>query len=77
MVDFHLWRRHRRRNFRHRDSVAFKAMNSTTTMLVLILFYAVIAAQAAYEGNWPRVLYMVSAIGISVAVMWMFTFERV
>jgi hypothetical protein len=40
-------------------------------MLALIVAYAVIALAAGWERNWPRALYFVGAIVISVAVLWM------
>lgn len=46
-------------------------MMSTGMMLVLIVAYAGIAIAALFERNWPRALYFVGAIIISVAVLWM------
>lgn len=46
-------------------------MISTRLMLILIAFYVVIVIAAALERNWPRALYFVGAIVISVAVLWM------
>jgi drug/metabolite transporter (DMT)-like permease len=40
-------------------------------MLLLIGIYAVITVTAAFERNWPRALYFIGAIVISVAVLWM------
>jgi hypothetical protein len=44
---------------------------STIGMLVLIVEYLAIALCSAFEWNWSRCLYFVSAAGISVAVIWM------
>lgn len=44
-------------------------MNSTTTMYVLLGFYAVIMVQAACEKNWCRAWYFVGAIIISISVL--------
>ena len=52
-------------------------MTSTRLMLWLILNYAVIAAASAHERNWARVLYFVAAILITLAVMWMPSFQGV
>ncbi len=46
-------------------------MMSTGLMLALIVFYLGITVAALWEKNWPRVLYFVGAIVISVAVLWM------
>ncbi len=46
-------------------------MMSTSLMLALIAAYALIAATAAWERHWLRVLYFVGAILISVAVLGM------
>ena len=50
-------------------------MTSTTVMWILIGFYVIIAALAAWERNWPRVLYYLAAGLISLAVLWMPVFE--
>jgi hypothetical protein len=50
-------------------------MNSTITIYIMLAFYAVIAAQSAFEGwrgdipKWWRCLYFLAAIQISVAVL--------
>lgn len=44
-------------------------MNSTTTMYILLGFYAVITVQAMVERNWWRAMYFVGAIIISVSVL--------
>jgi hypothetical protein len=46
-------------------------MISTGMMIALIIWYLGIAITAAIERNWPRALYFVGAIVISVAVIWM------
>lgn len=46
-------------------------MMSTGLMLVLLVFYAGITVAALWERNWPRALYFIGAIIISVAVLWM------
>lgn len=46
-------------------------MISTHLMLGLIAAYAVISLASLLERNWPRALYFVGAIVISVAVLWM------
>lgn len=46
-------------------------MMSTGLMLALIVIYAAITIAALWERNWPRALYFVGAIVISVAVLWM------
>lgn len=45
-------------------------MTSTAMMMGLIAVYGVIAIVAMTEGNWPRVLYWMSAAGITTAVLW-------
>ena len=45
-------------------------MASTRMMVFLICCYALTAGLSGYEGNWPRVLYWISAAGITVAVLW-------
>jgi hypothetical protein len=45
-------------------------MLSTTMMVALVGFYLVVAGVSGVEGNWPRVLYWISAAGITVAVLW-------
>ena len=44
-------------------------MTSTAMMIGLIGFYLLTAGVSAYELNWPRVLYWVSAAGITSAVI--------
>ena len=44
---------------------------STTTMIILMVFYLVIAVMAAWERNYWRCLYFVGAIVISIAVLGM------
>lgn len=44
-------------------------MNSTTMMMGLVCFYVLTAGVSAYELNWPRVLYWISAAGITTAVL--------
>ena len=46
-------------------------MTSTNMMIFLCLFYAGIVGAALLERNWPRAMYFVGAITITVAVMWM------
>lgn len=46
-------------------------MMSTGVMWLLIAAYGVIVIASAVERNWPRALYFVGAIVISVAVLWM------
>lgn len=48
-------------------------LTSTRLMQWLLLAYAVIAVAAAWERNWPRCLYWVSAAGITASVIWMKT----
>lgn len=43
---------------------------SSLLMLGLIAEYVVIAMVAAYEQNWPRVLYWVAAGLITSSVLW-------
>lgn len=45
-------------------------MTSTNMMIALVGFYALTAAVSATEANWPRVLYWISAAGITTAVLW-------
>ena len=45
-------------------------MMSSTLMVALVGVYLVVAAVSAWEHNWPRVLYWVSAAGITTAVLW-------
>ena len=45
-------------------------MTSTTMMIGLIGIYLLTAAVSAYESNLPRVLYWISAAGITTAVLW-------
>ena len=46
-------------------------MMSSGVMLLLIAIYVVIVLLSAWERNWPRALYFVGAITISLAVLWM------
>lgn len=49
-------------------------MLSTGLMIALAIEYAVIALAAVLvdrQANWPRALYFVGAILISVAIIWM------
>lgn len=46
-------------------------MISTGLMIVLCVFYSVIVLAAVAERNWPRALYFIGAIVISVAVIMM------
>lgn len=48
-------------------------MMSDGIMMFLIVVYAVIVAASAWEHNWPRAMYFVGAITISLAVLWMTT----
>jgi len=43
---------------------------SGVMMKGLILFYLVTAIVSAYEGNYPRALYWLSAGGITTGVLW-------
>jgi len=45
-------------------------MTSTNMMFGLIMVYILTATVSALESNWPRVLYWVSAAGITTAVLW-------
>lgn len=45
-------------------------MTSTGLMKLLVVEYALIAAVCLVEGNWPRLLYWLSAAGITIAVIW-------
>lgn len=45
-------------------------MSSTGLMMFLVVVYVVTACVSGYEGNWPRVLYWISAAGITTAVIW-------
>lgn len=45
-------------------------MTSTNMMLGLIGFYLLTSIVSGVEGNWPRVLYWLSAAGITTAVIW-------
>ncbi|MDE2022301.1 MAG: hypothetical protein KGI71_05330 [Patescibacteria group bacterium] len=44
---------------------------SDRLMLLLMLAYVGIAAVAAWEQNWPRVLYWLAATAITGSVLWM------
>ena len=46
-------------------------MTGDTLMVGLIVVYVVLAVIFAFEGNWPRVLYWVSAGLITTSVLWM------
>lgn len=46
-------------------------MVSSGMMIALCVWYLAIVVAAVYERNWARALYFVSAIGISLAVLWM------
>lgn len=45
-------------------------MTSSYMMMGLIAFYLLVACVSSIEGNWPRVLYWLSASGITTAVLW-------
>ena len=45
-------------------------MLSTTMMLGLVVFYALVAIVSVLEGNYPRSLYWVGAGIITSAVLW-------
>jgi len=45
-------------------------MSSTMMMQGLIVFYIAVATVSGWEENWPRVLYWISAAGITTAVLW-------
>jgi hypothetical protein len=45
-------------------------MTSTMMMIGLVAFYVLTAGVSGWENNWPRVLYWLSAAGITVAVLW-------
>ena len=45
-------------------------VTSTALMIGLVGIYVLTAGVSGYEGNWPRVLYWVSAAGITSAVVW-------
>ena len=44
-------------------------MTSTSMMGFLVVFYLVTALVSGMEANWPRVLYWISAAGITTAVL--------
>jgi hypothetical protein len=44
---------------------------SSVLMQALIVAYVVIACVSAYEGNWARVVYWISASTLTVSVLWM------
>ncbi len=46
-------------------------MTSTNLMLGLVGFYVLVSIVSGFEGNWPRVLYWLSAAGITTAVLMM------
>ena len=45
-------------------------MISSYLMVCLVVAYVVIAGVAVYEQNYARVLYWISAAGITTAVLW-------
>lgn len=45
-------------------------MTSSGMMIFLIGFYVLTSLVSGVEGNWPRVLYWLSAAGITTAVLW-------
>lgn len=45
-------------------------MTSTGMMVFLVVFYVATAIVSGVEANWPRVLYWISAAGITTAVLW-------
>lgn len=45
-------------------------MTNTWMMMGLIAVYVVTASVSLYEGNYPRMLYWLSASGITTAVLW-------
>lgn len=45
-------------------------MTSQIMMMGLVVFYLLVAGVSAMETNWPRVLYWISAAGITTAVLW-------
>lgn len=45
-------------------------MTSTNLMLFLVAFYVLVAAVSAYERNWARVLYWISAATLTISVLW-------
>jgi hypothetical protein len=49
--------------------------NSSWMMTGLIIVYISIALMAAYEWNWPRMLYWISAGCITISVLWMGVFK--
>ena len=46
-------------------------MTSSYMMMGLIAFYVVVAAVSAYELNWARVVYWISASMLTGSVLWM------
>ena len=46
-------------------------INSSYLMAGMVVAYAVIAGTSAYEGNWPRCWYWLSAAQITSSVLWM------
>lgn len=46
-------------------------MSGHGLMQGLLVAYFVIACTFAYEANWPKMLYWVSAFGITFSVLWM------
>lgn len=47
-----------------------EGMTSTGMMVFLVVFYLATALVSGMEANWPRVLYWISAAGITTAVLW-------
>ena len=47
------------------------SMISTGMMIALAIIYAAIVLAAIMERNWPRALYFVGAILITVSILWM------
>jgi drug/metabolite transporter (DMT)-like permease len=46
-------------------------MISTGMMIALAIVYAAIVLAAIMERNWPRALYFIGAIVITVSILWM------
>lgn len=46
-------------------------MTSTRLMQGLLAIYLVIASCAAWEQNWPRLIYWIGAALIMIGVLWM------
>ena len=45
-------------------------MISTWLMKALLVAYVIITAACIYERDWPKMLYWVSACGITTAILW-------